>query len=83
MPSSPYLILRIAACLSASILAGCSSSEAKEQQALQAYQAAVAASDLRAAQKALLQLVSAKEDVADYWEELGKLQASAGSYSDA
>jgi predicted Zn-dependent protease len=36
-----------------------------------------------AARKALLQLVRAKDDVADYWAELGKLQASMGSYGDA
>jgi len=31
----------------------------------------------------LLQLVRAKDDVSDYWAELGKVQAAMGSYSDA
>jgi tetratricopeptide (TPR) repeat protein len=35
------------------------------------------------ARRALLQLVQAKDDVADYWAELGKVQAAMGSYSDA
>jgi predicted Zn-dependent protease len=35
------------------------------------------------ARRALLQLVRAKDDVAEYWAELGKVQASMGSYSDA
>ena len=47
------------------------------------YQAAAAANDLPTARKALLDLVRAKEDVPDYWVELGRLQASMGSYSDA
>src|SRR3954447_20849262 len=84
MPSQQHLILRIAACLSVSCLAaGCSSSDSRAQQALTAYQAAAAANDLAGARQALLQLVSAKEDVADYWVELGKLQASTGSYGEA
>jgi predicted Zn-dependent protease len=36
-----------------------------------------------AARKALLRLVQAKDDVPDYWTELGKVQASMGSYGDA
>ena len=47
------------------------------------YQAAAAANDLVGARKALLELVGAKDDVADYWVELGKVQASMGSYGDA
>lgn len=84
MPSPPYLILRIAACLSASCLAaGCSSADSRAAQALAAYQAAAAANDLPGAREALLKLVRAKDDVPDYWVELGKLQASAGSYGEA
>jgi predicted Zn-dependent protease len=84
MSSPPHLILRIAACLSASCLvAGCSSSDARAQQALLAYQAAAASNNLPAARKALLELVRAKDDVPDYWVELGKLQASAGSFGEA
>ena len=84
MSSSPHLILRIAACLSASCLAaGCSSADSRAAQALAAYQTAAAANDLPGAREALLQLVRAKDDVPDYWVELGKLQASAGSYGEA
>ena len=84
MPVPTHLILRAAACLSAAFLsAGCSSSDARAQQALTAYQAAAASNDLVSARRALLQLVRAKDDVADYWVELGKVQASMGSYGDA
>jgi predicted Zn-dependent protease len=77
-------ILRAVAWLSASFLvAGCSSSDSRAQAALGAYQSAVAANDLLGARRALLQLVKAKDDVSDYWVELGKLQASMGSYNDA
>ena len=79
-----HSILRIAACLSAACLTvSCRSSDARAQDALGAYQAAAASNDLVGARKALMQLVSAKDDVPDYWIELGKLQASMGSYSDA
>lgn len=79
-----HLILRAAACLSAAGLsAGCTSSDARARDALSAYQAAAAANDLTAARTALLELVQAKDDVPDYWVELGKLQASMGSYGDA
>jgi predicted Zn-dependent protease len=47
------------------------------------YQTASAANDLPAARKALLELVRAKDDVADYWAQLGKVQAAMGSYNDA
>ena len=84
MPFPTHLILRAAACLSALFLvAGCSSSDSRAQAALTAYQAAAAANDLAGARKALLQLVQAKDDVADYWVELGKLQASTGDVNDA
>jgi Flp pilus assembly protein TadD len=63
--------------------AGCSSSDARARAALADYQAAAAANDPVQAQKALLKLVTAKEDVPDYWVELGKLQASVGRYGDA
>src|SRR5258708_32846879 len=79
-----HLTLRIAACLSAALLsASCSSSDEQARDALSAYQSATAANDLVGARKALLQLVRAKDDVADYWVELGKLQASTGNFNDA
>lgn len=84
MPSPPHLILRIAACLSAlCATTGCSSPETRAQDALAAYQVAAAANDVEAQRKALLSLVQAKEDVADYWIQLGKFEASLGSYGDA
>jgi predicted Zn-dependent protease len=82
LPSHP--ILRAVAWLSAAIaIAGCSSSDSRARAALGEYQAAAAANDLPAARKALLELVRAKDDVADYWAELGKVQATMGSYNDA
>ncbi|MFL6726589.1 MAG: tetratricopeptide repeat protein [Sphingomicrobium sp.] len=82
LPTHP--ILRAVAWLSAAFLAaGCSSSDSRTQAALNDYQAAAATNNLFAARKALLQLVRAKDDVADYWAQLGKLQASMGSYGDA
>jgi len=82
LPSHP--ILRAAAWLSAAVaIAGCSSSDSKARAALGDYQTATAANDLPAARKALLELVRAKDDVADYWAELGKVQAAMGSYNDA
>lgn len=79
-----HLSLRIAACLYvASLLASCSSPDARARDALNAYQAAAASNDLAGAKKALIELVNAKDDVADYWVQLGKLQTSLGNYSDA
>lgn len=77
-------ILRAGAWLSAAFLiAGCSSSDSRAQAALGEYQTAAAANDMYGARKALLRLVRAKDDVADYWMELGKIQATMGSYGDA
>src|SRR5947209_5244244 len=77
-------ILRAVAWLSTAVaLAACSSSDSRAQAALGEYQAATAANDLPAARKALLELVLAKDDNADYWAELGKVQAAMGSYNDA
>src|SRR5438045_5505956 len=82
LPSHP--ILRVATWLCAGIAgAGCSSSDSRARAALGEYQAASAANDLPAARRALLELVIAKDDVADYWAELGKVQAALGSYNDA
>jgi len=84
MRLSTHLSLRIAACLSVLLLTGgCSSSDARARDALGAYQSAAAANDLVGARRALLKLVQAKDDVPDYWVELGKLEASMGSYGDA
>ena len=84
MPVLTHLILRAAACLStAFLMSGCTSSDARAKDALIAYQAASAANDVIGARQALLRLVRAKDDVPDYWVELGKLQASTGNFSDA
>jgi predicted Zn-dependent protease len=84
MPLPTHLILRVAACLSAvTLMAGCSSSDARARDALSDYQTASAANDPIGARKALMKLVRAKDDVPDYWVELGKLQVSMGSYNDA
>ena len=77
-------ILHVAAWLSVSFMvASCSSPDSRAQAALSQYQSAAAANDLFGARRALLQLVQAKDDVADYWAELGKVQAEMGSYGDA
>jgi len=84
MPQWTHPILRAVAWLSASIaVAGCSSADSRAQTALGQYQAAAASNDMPGARRALLQLVQAKDDVAEYWAELGKVQASMGSYGDA
>lgn len=82
MPASGVHNLLFAACLMASV-AACSSSDSRAQNALAQYHAAAAEADLPRAQRALLQLVRAKEDVSDYWIELAKVQVSMGSFSDA
>lgn len=47
------------------------------------YQAAAAVNDIAAARKALLKLVAAKDDVPEYWTELGKLELGAGRFGEA
>ena len=82
LPTHP--ILRAAAWLSGALLvASCSSANSRAQAALAEYQSAAASNDMFAARRALLRLVQAKDDVPDYWTELGKVQASMGSYGDA
>lgn len=82
LPTHP--IAHAAACLLALLSgAGCSNSDTRARDALADYQAAAAANNPLEAQQALLKLVRAKEDVPDYWVELGKLQASLGRFGDA
>ena len=84
MPLPTHPILRAVAWLSAAFLVpGCSSSDTRAEAALGEYQSAAAANNLWGARNALLKLVRAKDDVADYWAELGKVQAAMGSYGDA
>src|SRR3954454_16405161 len=79
-----HSILRAVAWLSTAVaLAGCTSSDSRAQAALGEYQTATAANDLPAARKALLELVTAKDDNPEYWAALGKVEASMGSYNEA
>jgi len=72
------------ACLSLLLATGgCSSSTRRANAALGEYQSAEAANDLYGARQALLKLVGAKDDVPDYWSELGKVEAQLGQYNDA
>ena len=81
---SKHHILRIVACLCAlCTLAGCDRTEARARDAFSNYQTAAAANDLVGARQALLQLVQVKEDVPDYWAQLGKIQIALGSDGDA
>jgi predicted Zn-dependent protease len=84
MSLPPHLIVRVAACLSmACLLVGCHSSDRRAQAALTDYQAAAASNDVVGARQALLRLVRAKDDVADYWAQLGTLEATTGRYGEA
>ena len=65
------------------IISGCNSSESQARDSLGEYQTAVAAGDLFAARRALLQVVAVRDDVPAYWEELGKLQVELGAFTDA
>lgn len=82
LPTHPTA--RAVAWLSMALLAAsCSSADSRAQAALGAYQAAAASNDMLGARRALLQLVKAKEDVADYWAELGRVETALGSDGDA
>src|SRR6476620_5025110 len=83
MRLSTHLILPTAACLSVLLASACNSADSRASAALGEYQSAAAANDLLGSRQALLKLVRAKDDVADYWAELGKVQAALGSYNDA
>ncbi|HMI41235.1 MAG TPA: tetratricopeptide repeat protein, partial [Sphingomicrobium sp.] len=69
--------------VSAILVAGCSTDASRAQSAYDDYMVAASAGDLVAARDALLKLVAVDEDVAEYWVDLGKVQAALGSYSDA
>ena len=84
MPLPTHPILRAVAWLSVAFLSvSCSSADSRAQTALAEYQAAAASNDMAGARRALLQLVQAKDDVPDYWTELGKVEADLGSFGDA
>ena len=65
------------------LLSGCGLLGSRATQAYSDYQAALAAGDMTRAQIALLTLVNAKEDVPDYWIELGKIDLQLGQYAQA
>src|SRR5438309_8117188 len=82
LPTHPTL--RMAACLSAAFLSpGCSSSDARARDAMSAYQAASATGDLVSEREALLKVVQAIDDVAEYWADLGKVETAMGDYNGA
>ena len=84
MPLPTHPILRAVTWLSMALLAAsCSSADSRAEAALGAYQAAAASNDMLGARRALRQLVRAKDDIADYWAELGRVNAALGSYGDA
>jgi cellulose synthase operon protein C len=64
-------------------LAGCSSAEEKAGEAAGQYEVALAAGDLVGARNAMLRAVQAKDDVADYWIALARLQIQLRQFADA
>jgi predicted Zn-dependent protease len=80
---SPFFaVCCIAATALSLMLSGCNSSESKAAAALGEYQTAMAAGDVKGAQRALLRLVAAQDDNPTYWENLGKVQLQLQSYAD-
>lgn len=80
-----YRLYRSLALLSlvCAALCGCSSKETQAQDAYVKYQTAAAANDMVGAQQALMQLVAINDGVANYWLELGKIQAASGNLGEA
>lgn len=62
---------------------GCDTAATRAQSAHAEYQSAIAVDDLPRARTALVRLVAAKDDVADYWMELGRVEAMLGAYGEA
>lgn len=85
MKLSAGILLGKAVCVLGAVMtaAACSSPDSRARQALTKYESAVAADDLPRARQALLQLVNARDDVADYWLELGRLESTMGNYREA
>ena len=69
--------------LACALLGGCDSRDARARDAYAKYQSAAAANDMVGAQQALLQLVSIEDRVAQYWMELGRIQAASGNPGEA
>lgn len=72
-----------AATLGSALVGGCQSASARAEAALAAYQSAEASGDLKSERKALIALVAADEDNADYWTSLGRVQLSLRAFPDA
>lgn len=65
------------------VLSSCNSAQSRARTAYAQYQVALASNDVFAARRALIKLVTAQDDVAENWLELGKLDAREGRYGDA
>jgi Flp pilus assembly protein TadD len=83
----PRCLLFLLSCsgtvLASSLLVGCGSRDARAEQAFNDYESAMNSGNPLAAREALLKAVAARDDVAEYWEDLGQLQLQLGSLSDA
>jgi tetratricopeptide (TPR) repeat protein len=80
---NPLSALHIAVLTTAFILSGCESRADRVRSAFEQYEAAMAASDLPAARKALVQLVAQEDGVSRYWLELGKSQLARAEFAAA
>jgi len=69
--------------LASALLTACNSRDARAGQALNNYETAMTSGNLLAARDALVAAVKARDDVAEYWEDLGEIQLQLGSLSDA
>lgn len=69
--------------LFAALLCGCRSNDQRAGEAFNHYQAELYAGDLIAARKSLLEAVTNRDDVPEYWEALGRLQLQMDDLNDA
>ena len=74
---------RLGLAILAAALCGCSSADSRATDAYARYQAAAARNDLVGARRALLEALAAKDDNADAWQELGRLQIGMNNYNGA
>lgn len=81
----PFSLFRliVAILVGAAVSTACDTRATRLHSAFAKYQAASASGDLRATRNALLEVVAADEDVADYWLELSKVQIALQAYPDA
>ena len=80
-------LLNSAKCVLAALVittgSGCDTAATRAQSAHDEYQTAIALNDLPRARTALVRLVTAKDDVADYWMELGRVEVQLGNFEEA